>query len=142
MLKFFNILAVAGLIGSASWAYTVKYDTIFYVEQIKKIESQINKERDAVAILKADWQHLTKPARLQMLTDKHLTLQPLAAIQIIRASELPERKSSPDAIAEKMDNLGIVTGSTPHQSLKTSGKTPEKNLPTKNGSERKGGKQQ
>jgi hypothetical protein len=140
MLKFFNILAIAGLIGSASWAYTVKYDTIFYVEQIKKIESQINKERDAVAILKADWQHLTKPARLQVLADKHLTLQPLAAIQIINASELPERKASPDAIAQKMENLGIVTGSTPNQGLKTSGKTPEKNLPTKNVSERSGGK--
>lgn len=133
MLKFFNILAIAGLIGSASWAYTVKYDTIFYVEQIKKIESQINKERDAVAILKADWQHLTKPARLQVLTDKHLTLQPLAAIQIINASELPERKASPDAIAQKMENLGIVTGSTPNQGLKTSGKTPEKNSPERNG---------
>jgi hypothetical protein len=133
MLKFFNILAIAGLIGSASWAYTVKYDTIFYVEQIKKIESQINKERDAVAILKADWQHLTKPARLQVLADKHLTLQPLAAIQIINASELPERKASPDAIAQKMENLGIVTGSTPNQGLKTSGKTPEKNSPERNG---------
>jgi hypothetical protein len=156
MLKFFNILAVAALIGSASWAYTVKYDTIFYVEQIKKIESQINKERDAVAILKADWQHLTKPVRLQVLTDKHLSLQPLAAIQIIRSHELPERKASLDAIAEKMGNLGIVTGSTPNQGLKTSGRTPEKsmtvkaspvksvsakNTSTKNVSERNGGKQ-
>ena len=127
MLRFFNILAVAALISSAIWAYTVKYDTIYYVEHIKKIESQINKERDNVAILKADWQYLTKPARLQALSDKHLTLQPLAAIQIIRANELPERKSTPDTIAEKLENLKIVTGSTPKQSLKSTGRTPEKN---------------
>ncbi len=127
MLRFLNILAVAALIGSAIWAYTVKYDTIYYVEHIKKIESNINKERDNIAILKADWQHLTKPARLQVLSDRHLTLQPLAAIQIIRSHELPERKSSPDAIAEKMENLGIVTGSTPNQGQKSAGRTPERN---------------
>ncbi len=126
MLRFLNILAVAALISSAIWAYTVKYDTIYYVEHIKKIEAQINKERDNVAILKADWQYLTKPARLQILSDRHLTLQPLAAIQIIRANELPERKSTPDAIAEKLENLKLVTGSTPNQSLKSAGRTPER----------------
>ncbi len=126
MVRFLNIMAVVALIGSAIWAYTVKYDTIYYVEQVKKIETQLSKERDSIAILKADWQHLTKPARLQLLADRHLQLQSLAAIQIIRASELPDRKITPDAIAEKLENLGIVTGSTPNQGIKSTGRTPER----------------
>ncbi len=125
MLRLLNVLSIAALIGSAIWAYTVKYDTIYYVEQIKKIETKINKERDAVALLKAEWQHLTKPARLQLLSDRHLTLQPVAASQITRANELPDRKASSDAIAEKMENLGILTGSTPNQGFRSSGRTPD-----------------
>lgn len=124
MLRFLNILAVAALIGSASWAYSVKYDTIFYVEQIRKNEAKLERERDAIAILKAEWQFMSKPVRLQVLSDRYLPLQPLKATQIIRANELPDRKTQPDAIGEKLEDLGIVTGSTPNQGLKSSGRTP------------------
>ena len=124
MLRFLNVLAVASLIGSASWAYSVKYDTIFYVEQIRKNEAKLERERDAIAILKAEWQFMSKPLRLQVLADKYLPLQALKATQIIRASELPDRKVEPDAITEKLEDLGIVTGSTPNQGLKSSGRTP------------------
>lgn len=124
MLRFLNVLAIAALIGSATWAYSVKYDTIYYVEQIRKNEAKIERERDAIAILKAEWQFMTKPGRLQALSDKHLTLQPTKAAQIIRANELPDRKNQGDAIAEKLEDLGLVTGSTPNQGLKSSGRTP------------------
>ena len=124
MLRFLNVLAVASLIGSASWAYSVKYDTIFYVEQIRKNEAKLERERDAIAILKAEWQFMSKPLRLQVLADKYLPLQALKATQIIRASDLPDRKVEPDAITEKLEDLGIVTGSTPNQGLKSSGRTP------------------
>ena len=124
MLRFLNVLAIAALIGSASWAYSVKYDTIYYVEQIRKNEAKIERERDAIAILKAEWQFMTKPGRLQVLSDRHLSLQPTKASQIIRANELPDRKSQGDAIAAKLEDLGLVTGSTPNQGLKSSGRTP------------------
>ena len=127
MLRFLNVLAVASLIGSASWAYSVKYDTIFYVEQIRKNEAKLERERDAIAILKAEWQFMSKPLRLQVLADKYLPLQALKATQIIRASDLPDRKVEPDAITEKLEDLGIVTGSTPNQGLKSSGRTPGAN---------------
>ena len=124
MLRLLNVLAVAALIGSASWAYSVKYDTIYYVEQVRKNETKIERERDAIAILRADWQFMTKPGRLQLLSDRHLGLQPLKASQIIRANELPDRKTASDAIAEKIGDLGLVTGSTPNQGLKSTGRTP------------------
>lgn len=124
MLRFLNVFAVLALVASASWAYSVKYDTIFYVEQIKKSEARNERERDAIAILKAEWQFLTKPERLQILATRHLNLQALKASQIIRPNELPDRKGKPDAIAEKLEDLGLVTGSTPNQGLKSSGRTP------------------
>jgi len=124
MLRLFNVLAIACLIGSAISAYSVKYDTIFYVEQVRKTEALIEKERDAVALLKAEWQFLSKPSRVQSLADKYLNVQPLSAAQIIHASDLPSHKDRPDAIAEKLENLGLATGSTPNQGLKSSGRTP------------------
>jgi len=124
MLRLLNVLAVAALIGSAIWAYSVKYDTIYYVEQVRKSEAKLERERDAIAILKAEWQFLSKPERIQQLSDKYLPLQPMTATQIIRPDELPDRKAPADAIGEKLEDLGIVTGSTPHQGLKSTGRTP------------------
>ena len=140
MLRFLNVIAIAALIGSASWAYSVKYDTIYYVEQIKKNEAKIERERDAIAILKAEWQFMTKPGRLQIFSDRHLGLQPMKAGQIIRANELPDRKNQPDAIAEKLEDLGITTGSTPNQGLRSSGRTPTATPSAKSSAPATGGK--
>jgi cell division protein FtsL len=109
MLRLLNLLIIAGLLGTAAWAYSIKYETTYYVEQIKKLERRIERERDGINVLQAEWQHITKPQRLQSLAERHLDLQPMAPAQIVRAGDLPKRKERNDAIAEKIDQ--ILTGS-------------------------------
>ena len=65
------------LIGSAAYAYSIKYDTLYYAEELAKLKAKIQRERDAVAIAKAEWALLTRPDRLQRIVDQHLDLQPL-----------------------------------------------------------------
>jgi cell division protein FtsL len=108
MLRLLNLLIIGGLLGTAAWAYSIKYETTYYVEQVKKMERRLERERDAINVLKAEWQHVTKPQRLQPLAERHLELQPLQATQIVRAGDLPKRRERNDAIAEKIDQL--VTG--------------------------------
>jgi cell division protein FtsL len=111
MFRFLNILAILGLIGTAAWAYSIKYETIYYAEQVKKLEKQTDKEREAVNVLRAEWQHLNKPSRLQVLADRHLQLQALQATQIIKLQDLPNKREERDLLGDKLDQL--LTGTIP-----------------------------
>jgi hypothetical protein len=120
MLRLLNVFAVAGLIGTAMWAYSIKYDTIYYAEQVKKLEKRLDRERDAISVLRAEWQHINRPVRLQILADRHLQLQALQATQIARAAELPAKPKNEDPLGSKLDQL--LTGSVP--AAATPGKPP------------------
>jgi hypothetical protein len=114
MLRLLNILAIFGLIGTAAWAYSIKYETIYYAEQVKKLEKRLDRERDAITVLRAEWQHINKPMRLQVLADRHLQLQALQATQIAKASDLPAKAKEQDSIGNKLDQL--LTGTVPANS--------------------------
>ena len=111
MLRLFNILAVLLLIASAVYAYTIKYQTAYRYEQIAKTKIEIKTERDALAVLRAEWAYMTRPERLQQLADKYLPdLTPLQVPQIVAVTAIPERASHGDAIAGKLDALGLGAG--------------------------------
>ena len=75
MVRILNILAIAALIGSAVYAYTIKYETIFHAETIVKLQHEINWEQDKIGMLRAEWAHLARPERIRALADRFLDLQ-------------------------------------------------------------------
>jgi cell division protein FtsL len=114
MLRLFNILAVVLLIASAVYAYTIKYQTAYRYEQIAKTKIEIKAERDALAVLRAEWAYMTRPERLQHLADQYLSdLAPLKTSQIVVITGVPERATHGDAIAGKLDALGLGAGEAP-----------------------------
>jgi cell division protein FtsL len=108
MVRFLNLLAVMALIGSAIYAYTIKYETIFHAEKIVKLNHEIKAEQDQIAMLRAEWTHLTRPERIQALADKLLDLQPVALHQIVSADALPTKAPKIDAIGRKLEALGLT----------------------------------
>src|SRR5271156_4905478 len=108
MWRLMHGLAIAALIGSAAYVYGVKYQTIYASEQIVKTRHLINKERDAISLLRAEYAHLIRPDRLQALADKQLDMQPLALNQIVKADDLPERAPKVDSIGRKLESLGLL----------------------------------
>lgn len=113
MLRLLNILAVAALISSAVYAYTIKYQTAYRLEQITKTKLEIKAERDAIAVLRAEWAYMTRPERLQPLADKYLPeLKPLQVSQLVPATALPQKTRS-DAIGAKLSEIGLSAPATP-----------------------------
>jgi cell division protein FtsL len=108
MVRILNILAIAALIGSAIYAYTIKYETVFHAETIVKLQHGIKLEQDQIRTLRAEWAHLTRPERIQALADKFLDLQPVALNQIVRAEALPGKAPRVDAIGRKLEALGLA----------------------------------
>ncbi len=117
MIKLFHVIAIGALISSATYAYSVKYDTLLHGEQLAKLKLRAQKEREAIAVLKAEWQFLNRPDRLQMLAERHLNTQPLAATQLVRFSDIPAKGPKVDDIGQKLEALGIRLDGMPTASL-------------------------
>jgi cell division protein FtsL len=112
MLRFLNVVAILGLIGSAVYAYTIKYQTILRAEQITKLQHKVKAEQDAIAVLRAEWSFLTRPERVQQLADQYLDLEPLGVAKIVTAQSLPEKPERVDSIGRKLDALGLGGAAT------------------------------
>lgn len=125
MIKLLHIIAIGALVSSALYAYSIKYETTLQAEQLQKLKAKAQRERDAIAVLKAEWQFLNRPDRLQALADKHLDLQPLATNQIVRLSDIPNRGPKVDSIGRKLEDLGLgLPTETPRDRKSSTATTP------------------
>ena len=130
MIRLLHVIAITALIASALYAYSVKYDTLYYAEQVTKMKAKIHRERDAIAVLKAEWQLLNRPDRLQAITDKHLDLQALDVRQLARMAELPVRPPYADEIGRKLEALGLLEPTeTPKAKQPSDARTPSTRTP-------------
>ncbi len=116
MIKLFHIVAIGALISSALYAYSIKYDTLYHSEELQKLKARALKEREAIAVLRAEWQHLNRPERLQVLADRHLQLERMQITQIVRFQDVPMRGEQQDTIGRKLEMLGL-SDQTPTASL-------------------------
>ncbi|MCB1544805.1 MAG: hypothetical protein H6872_12880 [Methylobacteriaceae bacterium] len=109
MIRFLNIVAAAALVGSAVYAYSIKYQTIYRTDQIAKLTRQIQQERDGLNVQRAEWAHLTRPDRIAPLADKYLTdLEMTRPNQMATFAQLPERSMRGDEIGKKLEALGLA----------------------------------
>ena len=92
MLRFVNICLVLGLVALAYGIYQVKYEARALDEHIVVLTKQIEKERDALAVARAEWSLLNRPERIQRLAKKYLQLAPAQARQLVILDEVTERE--------------------------------------------------
>ena len=131
-MRLIHIRVICGLIGSAGYAYSVKYATLYHAEQVAKLKAKVQKEREAIAVLKAEWHLLNRPDRLQAVADRHLDLQPLNIQQLARLSDLPDRPQRSDEIGRKLEALGLLQPTaTPKDGRAGDARTPVTRTPAR-----------
>jgi cell division protein FtsL len=91
MLRIFNICLVLGLVALASVIYQVKYEARGLDRQIAAIGKEIETERDAVAVLRAEWSLLNRPERIERLAKKHLKLEASTPRQLVSLDAVTDR---------------------------------------------------
>ncbi len=107
MWRLLHLIAIGALIGSAIYVYNIKYETILESEQIVKLGHQINKTKDEIGVLRAEYGHLARPDRIQELADKLLHMQQLTLNQIARPQDIPEKGAGGDSIGRELESLGL-----------------------------------
>ena len=124
-MRLIHLLVIGALVFAAAYVYQIKMDSTARTERVLRLRAEIRAEREAIAVLRAEWAKLDAPLRLQGLTERHLPLKPLTATQYDSLKNLPERPSSavkpddPDPIGAMINTIAsaadapVVTGSVP-----------------------------
>jgi cell division protein FtsL len=114
-MRLVNLIVVIALVLAAAYVYKVKFDSTVQAERVAKLRTEIRRERDSVAALRAEWSKLDNPSRLEGLAKRHLTLKPVDPTQLENFDLLPQRPLPPavdpnDPIGAMIDDE-IPTGS-------------------------------
>ena len=57
-MRLVNILVIAALILAASFVYKIKFDSTLQAERVAKLRGELRRERNAIAVLRAEWARL------------------------------------------------------------------------------------
>jgi cell division protein FtsL len=91
MLRFVNVCLVLGLVALAYVTYQVKYEARALDEEIVSLGKQVDQERDALAVLRAEWSLLNRPERIERLAQKYLKLAPTQPRQLVTVDTVSDR---------------------------------------------------
>ncbi len=81
-MRLLHLIVVAALVCAAAYVYKIKFDSTLQAERVAKLRSEIRRERDVIAALRAEWSQLDNPTRIQALAHRHLTLKPAEAMHL------------------------------------------------------------
>ena len=117
-MRLLNILVIGALIVAASYVYKIKFDSTLQAERVAKMRGELRKERNAIAVLRAEWAKLDTPGRIQGLADRHLALRRIEPVQFDSLDRLPERPAPPAPTADPIGAMLVptapdMTGSIP-----------------------------
>ena len=122
-MRLLNICVFIPLVAAAAYVYEIKFESTLHAERIAKMRGDVQRERDAIAALRAEWATLDNPSRIQGLVRRHLPLRPTEATQHDSLDRLPDRAQAvmqphaADAISAMTESLdaSASTGSVPGQ---------------------------
>ncbi len=84
-------LAALAVMALAFWAYQENYKTRQTMREVQSLQRQIAAEREALAILNAEWAYLNRPDRLRELVEINygqLGLLPMTSSQFGRVDQV------------------------------------------------------
>jgi hypothetical protein len=122
-MRILHFCVLVLLIAAAAYVYEIKFESTLRAERVAKMRVDVQREREAIASLRAEWATLDNPARIQGLARRHLQLRPADASQYDLLNHLPDRppiviQPQPvDAIASAIGaaDAPAATGSTSRQ---------------------------
>jgi hypothetical protein len=114
MGRLFNGLLLAAMIVGAVVTYQLKREAEIAAADVARLRGEIAAEREAVALLRAEWSMLTQPGRLQTVVEQNpdrFRLAPFSPAQIATIGEIPMRPAG--AIELDRDAIARLSAGEP-----------------------------
>ncbi len=103
------IVAAVAVMGLAFWAYRENYATQVALKDVSRLQAEIADLREALAVQRAEWAYLNRPARLRELTDANfdrLGLLPLEPGQFGQIGQVAYPTADLPKITSPVDVIG------------------------------------
>lgn len=91
MTRLIAILSVVVTLAAAIGLYRFKDEAAAIDARIAHLQSEIAHERETINVLRAEWNYLNQPSRIQGLAERYLDLEQLEVDQLAKVSDLPMR---------------------------------------------------
>ncbi len=104
ILRVLNLVVIGILVLAAAYVYRIKFDATVQAERLARLRGELRHERDKIAALRAEWEQLDSPARIETLAKRYLPLRPIAPTQFDALDRLPERPV--DDLTTRADPIG------------------------------------
>jgi hypothetical protein len=103
ILRVLNLVVIGVLILATAYVYRIKFDATVQAERLARLRGELRHERDKIAALRAEWEQLDSPGRIETLAKRYLPLRPIAPTQFDALDRLPERAQD---LATRADPIG------------------------------------
>ena len=125
--RILNLVLFVVMIAGAAVTYDMKHKAELAAAHNARLAAAIAKDKDSIALLRAEWALLTQPSRLQTLVDKyadHFQLQPFSPTQLATVDEVPLRPppTAPASTATAADPIASLAASAGRAAGPNSGK--------------------
>lgn len=104
ILRVLNLCVIGFLVLAAAYVYRIKFDATVQAERLARLRGELRHERDKIAALRAEWEQLDSPARIETLVKRYVRLRPIAPTQFDALDRLPERPAQD--LATRADPIG------------------------------------
>lgn len=91
MIRLLAIVTVSLVLGSAIMLYRFKDEASGIDAHIDHLNAEIAREHETINVLRAEWNYLNQPSRIQKLAERYLELEQLEVEQMADVSDLPMR---------------------------------------------------
>ncbi len=103
ILRWSTLLWLVAFAVAVGLVFQIKYEVQDLEDRLARTQTRIQKDREALHVLRAEWSYLNQPQRIARLAQRHLEMIPLKAPQIGRIASLPPRP-------ERMDGRVFAAG--------------------------------
>ncbi|MEJ2227900.1 MAG: hypothetical protein P8Y67_06615 [Alphaproteobacteria bacterium] len=106
-----SLLAFGFLAGLVILTYDMKFETRRLETRASQLMRAIEEEKDNVALMRAEWSHVTRPERVEKLARKILTLAP------VKSTQLVYRQDFMAALSRQPESTASVSGWRAHDEI-------------------------
>lgn len=89
MIRLSILIWLLLIAGAGGALYHLKYKVIALEAQLEEINGDIEADRDAIAMLHAEWSYLNDPAQIEAYATHHLGTRPATVHDIVSLASIP-----------------------------------------------------
>jgi hypothetical protein len=106
-----SIMVIAvGAIGAGIGAYAIESMIHEREQKIRQLTAEIIEEQERITVLEADWSYLTRPSRIQSLSQEMLSFSPIETQRILTLDMLDGQEGAETERKNDLYRIKVIEG--------------------------------